>query len=300
MKHTTPLVILILFVIFSSLGCEAQNPVCTDNFCFVGEAFPRSELEAGQEFSEVDIDDSVIFATLIGATPVETTPAVETPVTETAQPNVTPLANIVADAFSGGTKYIDKTVTVVAPVRFNFKSQNTMTLFTGNEDVFFYVQPPTDLDNLNFFEEGKTYRISVYIDRIRLPDAQSGNYRVFSNLDKSTNPTEINPINVGMKKIVDDVASGGFRYLGKTIKINATVDFQINNLPSITLATNNPKVRFGVVSVKVDANNNSIKSTLNPYTQGNTYTFTLLIIRIKPPEGTKNYYDITADFVEAE
>ena len=63
MKYMTLILFAITIVTFA--GCEAQNPICTDNFCFVGEAFPRSELEAGQPFDEVDIDDSIIFTKII-------------------------------------------------------------------------------------------------------------------------------------------------------------------------------------------------------------------------------------------
>ena len=60
-------VVLIAFLV-PLLGCNAENPLCSTNFCAVGEVFPRSEL-GDREFSEVDIDDSVIFATFTGATP---------------------------------------------------------------------------------------------------------------------------------------------------------------------------------------------------------------------------------------
>ena len=70
---------LFIIVVISMLGCSAENPICSTNFCAVGEVFPRSELEDGQAFSEVDIDDTVIFATLAGGdTPVQTTPVATT------------------------------------------------------------------------------------------------------------------------------------------------------------------------------------------------------------------------------
>ena len=88
-------------------GCEAQNPICTDNFCVVGEVFPRSELDANQEFSKVEIDDSVIFATL--ATATLTTPAEKTTPAEPAPTGATPgngitkttIASIVSDTLAG-------------------------------------------------------------------------------------------------------------------------------------------------------------------------------------------------------
>ena len=58
------------------VGCETQNPICTENFCVTGEVFPRSAL-GDREFSEVDVDDSRLLAALAGI-PEPTTPVDET------------------------------------------------------------------------------------------------------------------------------------------------------------------------------------------------------------------------------
>lgn len=34
------------------LGCETQNPICTDNYCVTGEIFPKTELD-GRAFDEM-------------------------------------------------------------------------------------------------------------------------------------------------------------------------------------------------------------------------------------------------------
>ena len=75
MKYITLILFAITIVAFA--GCEAQNPVCSENFCFVGEAFPRSELDTNQEFSEANVDDSRILAAL-ATTPQPTTTEPET------------------------------------------------------------------------------------------------------------------------------------------------------------------------------------------------------------------------------
>ena len=64
--YGTPLLILAMIVII--FGCQAENPVCSENFCVLGEIFPRSDLEDSEytEFSEVDVDDSRIIAVLAG------------------------------------------------------------------------------------------------------------------------------------------------------------------------------------------------------------------------------------------
>ena len=94
-RYTLKNLTILLFLLLTVIGCSAENPLCTDNYCVTGEIFPRSDLEIGAEFSEVAIDDSQIFAVLAGVTPVETTPA-ETTVT---------LADIVSDVADGGTTY---------------------------------------------------------------------------------------------------------------------------------------------------------------------------------------------------
>ena len=70
------LVIALAFI----LGCSAENPICSTNFCAVGEVFPRSELDANAAFSEVDVDDSQILTVLVE--PPKPTPQT-TPVPET-------------------------------------------------------------------------------------------------------------------------------------------------------------------------------------------------------------------------
>ena len=62
--------LFVIAVVFT-LGCSTENPLCTDNFCVEGEIYPRSELAAGQEFSELAVDDAAIFATLAGTPPVK-------------------------------------------------------------------------------------------------------------------------------------------------------------------------------------------------------------------------------------
>ena len=176
MKHITFSLFLILSVIFSFLGCEAQNPVCTDNFCFVGEAFPRSELEAGQEFSEVDIDDSVIFATLIGTpTPVETQPVEVNPQTQNPTnptqatlegANQTTIGAIVSNTVLGGNRFEGTIVEITAVVDLLDDENEWLTLDTNNPNATFYVNAYGDLLEGTFktpFIEGNSYTLQLYI-----------------------------------------------------------------------------------------------------------------------------------------
>ena len=182
MKYTILILFAITIVAFA--GCEAQNPVCTDNFCFVGEAFPRSELEAGQEFSEVAIDDSVIFATLItGTTPVATVPAVETPAASTpASVETVSLSDIIADTAAGGKLYEYKLLNIRATVSLDnslFRT-GTVTLVTNNDDVSFFVgnrHNPTAMDK---YKEDQTYNFTVFISEIKASTSNTDRTNIWS------------------------------------------------------------------------------------------------------------------------
>lgn len=54
---------LYLLVIFSiaTLGCETQNPLCTDNYCVTGEIFPKSELGEGVDYGTLPLDESALL-----------------------------------------------------------------------------------------------------------------------------------------------------------------------------------------------------------------------------------------------
>ena len=43
---------LITLICLCILGCETQNPICTDNYCVTGEIFPKTELN-GRAFDEM-------------------------------------------------------------------------------------------------------------------------------------------------------------------------------------------------------------------------------------------------------
>ena len=142
-------------------GCDAQNPVCTDNFCFVGEAFPRSELEAGQEFSEVDIDDSAIFAALVGIPE-----PVETPVNGTQT-----FADILTSvqAMGADSPYHGKTVTITAIVAWKSNAGTTLSLSEDGdfrEGTKFFVTSYADTSKLDRFVVGNTYTVRVHIHAV--------------------------------------------------------------------------------------------------------------------------------------
>ena len=112
MKYTT----LILFVItvVALAGCEAQNPVCTENFCAVGEIFPRSELSTREQYIELNgIDDAKLVTYLTGAEVEARTP---TEPVEVFNPNVS-VGTLVKSAKDGSTLYKGKTVNIRAEIK---------------------------------------------------------------------------------------------------------------------------------------------------------------------------------------
>ena len=284
----------ILAITLVIIGCSAENPICSTNFCAVGEVFPRSELEDGQAFSEVDIDDSVIFATLVGTTPVETTPA-ETPVTDSIS-----FDDIVTDAAAGGTKYVGQTVTITAAVRFKFET--AVSLFTNNENVNFYVRSPDMPNKLNDFEEGRTYQIKVEVTHINPPDEQFDTYAVFSNIDALQVPITVDPVKTSLKEIVEDVTSGDRNFLGNTVSIRGEVRFNFANpllggspLGSITLVTNNTHVSFFIS----DPDKNTGVANMRRFQEGQSYNFTVFIYRIAPSTSNPDVTNIYSQFIES-
>ena len=283
MKFFT-LSLCVLTVVFA-IGCSTENPLCTDNYCVEGEIYPKSDLAAGVEYGDLPIDDAVIFATLAaGATPVETT-----------SPDTVALDTIVADAAMGGTTYIGETLTITAPVRFVF--DGSISLLTQTQRVSFFVKNPKNPEKLNVFQEGRTYTFTVDIVDIEPPDAEFNWYAIWSNMASDTPVVEVPPVEVPVATLINDVAAGRTTYLGKTIQVTATVDAGTAETEGLGLGlvTDNRDVVWVVLSP------NDL-TVLNPYVVGRSYTFTLLLHSIIPPDLTQvdQYYVIYAIFVEAE
>ncbi len=82
-----------IFTVVILFGCQAENPVCTQNFCAVGEIFPRSEL-GDREFTEVLGVNDAKLVTLIGVTPLtpeaEDTTRSDVLTTDVLQPTTPP------------------------------------------------------------------------------------------------------------------------------------------------------------------------------------------------------------------
>ena len=167
---------LLLTLAIFSIGCNTENPLCTDNYCVEGEIYPRSELVG--DFSPIAVDDSVILATFAGvtpATPIEITPAPTT--------NQVSVANIVSDVVANGvdSDYVGQTVTLTATVRFNFVGRGAITLVTDNRDISFFVTDYVNPESLANYAEGSTYEFTLFIRDVALSTSNPDKTNIWSN-----------------------------------------------------------------------------------------------------------------------
>lgn len=76
--------IMMILIFMLVIGCETQNPVCSENYCVIGEIFPRSEVGDGEfEALPASVDEETVIgllagkyqgsAAIAGTSPVEST-----------------------------------------------------------------------------------------------------------------------------------------------------------------------------------------------------------------------------------
>jgi len=46
------------------IGCSTENPLCTDNYCITGEVFSKDDLEQGQTFEVLPLDEVALLRAL--------------------------------------------------------------------------------------------------------------------------------------------------------------------------------------------------------------------------------------------
>ena len=140
-------------------GCDTDNPICTDSFCLL----PRGDVTG----EVIEIDENKVLL-LIGKT--------SAPIAQGET-----IGDIIADVAQGGTQYIGQTVTIQATVRFKLES-GTLSLFTGTDQVFFFITDRDNTGDLENYNEQSTYTFTIYIRSISPPDEVFDNYSVFSTL----------------------------------------------------------------------------------------------------------------------
>ena len=202
------------------VGCEAQNPICTENFCVTGEAFLRSEI-GDREFSEVDVDDSRLLTALAGI-PEPTTLVDNT------------LAEIVSDTAAGGTAYNGRFVSVTGVVQKNFtldpdSSSEGLTLQSGSNKITFFVISWGVPDNLMDYQIGETYDFPVFIAKQRpslvlndagdIVESEDGEYNIWGHLALQGSDAEV----VSAATLRADARVDNQRYQGHVVRVTDQV-----------------------------------------------------------------------------
>ena len=275
MKLYTLSLILTVILIFS-IGCNAENPICSTNFCAIGEVFPRSELDDNQPYSEVDIDDSVIFATLIGGTtPVETIqpPAKTTPVpVETNKVVNTTIAAIVNDTASGNKNFEGKLVELTATVRWISGDSGAFAFDTNNDNVRFFVSASGDSREGTFdqaFIVGRSYTLRLYVE-MQQQDAVRGGHNIWSYPVDDIIKTTVNAI-------VSNTVANGTRFEGKVVEVTSVIKNVFANGVNFMTLENDQNIPFHVTPFG-DFDRKRFSRT---FIEGNSYTLHLYIVEQK-------------------
>lgn len=247
------------------VACETQNPICTDNFCVTGEVFPRSEI-GDREFSEVDVGDSRLLATLASI------PEPATPVDKTVDNT---LAEIVSDTAAGGTTYNGRFVNVTGEVKENFtldpnSRSEALTLQSGNDKITFFVISWGVPDNLKDYQIGETYGFPVFIanqspslvsnDAGDLVESEDGEYNVWGHLAlPGRNAEVVSPATLRADARVDNQ-----RYQGHVVRVTDRV-----------ISTTNTSIHFS--NFYIEKNGCPDEATMQV---GQTYTVDVFIAQI--------------------
>ena len=159
------------------LGCNTENPICTDNYCITGEVFARSEI-GDREFDEVDIDDSELiqaYQDLITPEPTPTTPTIH-------------VSDIQADVEMHGQQsdYIGEWVSVSGIVDWKSKDMLSLTISASgnflNDDatVFFIVNYSADPLKFKTLSVGETQTFPVYVRQVEKSKVNGKTFSIFS------------------------------------------------------------------------------------------------------------------------
>ena len=169
---------LLLIVIAFTIGCSSENPICSDNFCVTGEIFEKSDLPEDAEYDSVNVDEARLLALLAEDTDSLNPAWRVIPAHETG-----PLADIVADVAAGRETYLDQTVTITATVQLILSASDTVSIFTGNPNVLFFIDNPNAPPFImHTYVEGSTYTFTVNIIAIGEPDTFDDEYVILAEI----------------------------------------------------------------------------------------------------------------------
>ena len=228
--------------------------------------------------------------------------------TDTASPAL--LADIVNDVEINGTNsaYKGQKVTITAAGRIHPSADGdpaTLELFTHHNNVYFFITDPDATSALNHYylnylesdlahiRGHTTYTFTLLIKDISEDRTTHGDrfFIIWADTPEHTAKTDIEVVDTTLEGIV----TGGQRYAGKTVRLQATVLLdRLNEMLGIQadvdpelvktysgtmmLTTNNGNVIFWIVDDV--AGGGFLPSNLEKYKNHETYTFTLYVERV--------------------
>lgn len=247
-----------------------------------------------------------------------------------------PVTDIVNDVEKHGThsKYKGQKVTITAAGRiaggFTGLTLNpAIELFTHNDKVRFFIEDSefdAELNLGNYYfaymesdlahiRPHTTYTFTLSIQDISENTTARGTrfFTIWTDVPEHTEPADIEVTNTTLEAVVADVSAGGGNYVGKTVRLQATVSLdilqEVGGYPAdlgdtdadlellmlkdgrMTLSTNNRNVVFWVI----DDMGPFGAINLQKYHNNQVYTFTLYIESIWTNEGR---FDITAGIAD--
>ena len=271
MNRYLPMLMSVL-VLLMAVGCETLNPLCNSDWCVEGRVYPRSELDVAV-FDEVNVSTGDVLGVLGNATP------------QTHKDDI--LAHIVADVESGGTAYLDQSITTTVTIRTDnaeFERKGYVTIIVPSHTTSFYIVDTATPANMDRFKKGWLYMLRLNIYRITY-SAEYDDYRIFSTLDKTLSITESppTPIFADLDDIITDVAGGGLKWFGKTVTFDAVVSDVFPDGGGVTLSTSldaESDTLFFYFDDALDTTNTK---------RGDRGTYTTFIYVLSDPRGRGEY-----------
>ena len=259
---------------------------------------PLATLCAGCQVVENPIYDEADIIELIQE---HNQPPIE-PVSEAiANDRSVPLKEIVNDIVQDSTIYEGQTVKT--RVTINIKYTHSVLVATYRQDVSFIIVSPGAPERLDMLEWQKTYDVTISIYRIIESEGSVPKYSIWAEIETDPVFVDVPPELVSVIEVVEDVASGNYAYISKSIKVTATVSADTadwGNTGIISFQTGNDIVAWVLIE-------SPDEGTFIPLRRGETYTFTMYIdyiiidhITLSHPEVGVEHYTIHGIFQSME
>ena len=299
MNFSTVSVILILLPAALFFGCESENPVCTDNFCFLGEVFPREDLDTSRPYKLADVDDTAIFASLRERADIDV-PLILDEIRdadliqpEPPEPEEIKLKDIVEKVKRRQSHHIvGKTIRFQTRADAVFDESAVFRTSDKDEDVLIYAITPDFPQRLSVLNRGRFYNFIATIHKITPPSTSPdlnqhiyGHWAIWVILETTPEFVEGSIEEVSVRNLVRDVIFRRNKYVGNTIEITATVIEDSTELRSsqyIVLETDNRRIVWYLY-------NDSKRGELFRYESGESYTFTMFIHSVYLDNETGEY-----------